>query len=148
MSNTLFILPHKTSCCMTQWEVLILPPWFHSFLVRVKGRDPSVTMHTGFLSWSSYCCNNLSVSQQMVSIVNSFMHRNSLQKFISYNKTSVTTKNKHHKLSSSLPCFHPQLSRRLEKFYYFIFIHSLNHLLCPLNVQPLCFTDDYIFLIL
>jgi len=149
MSTSLFILPHKTCCCMTQWEVLILPPWFHSFLIRVIGGDPSVTMHTGFLSGLSYCCSNLSFPQQMVSTVNSFMHRNSFQKFISYNKTWVTTKNKHHKVSSFLTrvfihCF----CRGSKNFTTSFFFHSLNHFLCHLNVQPLCFTEAYIFLIL
>jgi hypothetical protein len=117
-------LPHKTSCCMTQWEVVILPLCFHSFLVRVTGGGPSVTMLTGFLSGSSYCCSNLSVSQQMVSIVNSFMHRNSFQKFISYNKTWITAKNKHHKPSSFLTCVFIHCFRGGSKNFttWFLFI--------------------------
>jgi len=76
-----------------------------SFILSTCHRWRSISHNAyRFLKWSSYCCSNLSVSQQMVSVENSFMHKNSFQKFVSYNKTWVTTKNKHQKLSSFLTC--------------------------------------------
>lgn len=128
MSTRLIILLHKTSCCITQWKVLILSPWFHSFSVPATGGDPPVTMHTGFLSGCSYCCSNLSLTAKGF-YSNSFMHTNSFQKFIIYNKIWLTTKNKYHQLYSSFNmCFHPLSLGRFEKFY-FILIHSLNNFL-------------------